>query len=400
LRPDEPLDLHDVAASQHFTKPPPRYTEASLVKALESLGVGRPSPYATILSTLEERAYVVLGPPPAAPGEDVPKGRGARRVFVPTALGIAANDFLCRHFPTVVDPEFTARMEEGLDEVARGETAWRDLLARFYGPFSSALAAAGKADKVEVPEGSPSPQPYSRGRGSESAAKLLGTRGGGSSGRGARQPAVPTGEACPRCGKPLVRRVSKHGPFVGCSGYPRCDYTRDARREGSPSPQPSPKGRGSRTSTRSPRGKVAPSPSPSGGGAPGGREDETAPPPESAPSRRRGRGTSGLGASARGSRSPRSAPGSASVMGAEPGSAVPEPPTGGEAPLPLGESRDEGRSTAKREPESGSSSPGAAPACPRCGKPLVRRTQRSTGLAFLGCSGYPECRFTRSLPAR
>jgi len=211
LQAGEGLVCLGVDAAQHFTKPPPRYTEASLVKALEALGVGRPSTYATILATIEERGYATL----TAAGGD------RRRAFVPTDLGMAANDFLCRHFATVVDPAFTAGMEEGLDDVARGEVGWRDLLARFYGPFSEALAAARAAEKVAVPAGAasaPKSRPRSKGR---------------------RAAPEPTGESCPRCGKPLVRRVSAYGPFVGCSGFPECRYT-------SPLPGPGPREMGGR----------------------------------------------------------------------------------------------------------------------------------------------------------
>jgi len=197
LQAGEGLVCLGVDAAQHFTKPPPRYTEASLVKALEALGVGRPSTYATILATIEERGYVTL----AATGGE------RRRAFLPTDLGMAANDFLCQHFATVVDPGFTAEMENGLDEVARGALGWRDLLARFYGPFSEALTAAGGAEKVTVPtDAASAPETRSRSKGRRAAPE-------------------PTGASCPRCGKPLVRRVSAYGPFVGCSGFPKCRYT-------------------------------------------------------------------------------------------------------------------------------------------------------------------------------
>ena len=210
LRVSEPLDCRDVEPTQHFTKPPPRFTEASLVRALESLGIGRPSTYATILATIEERGYVRLA-----------SDRGERlRSFAPTGLGRAANDFLCAHFAEVVDTAFTARLEDELDAVAAGALGWRDLLARFYARLATSLAAAAGAAKVEVPaEAAPAASPAKRASPRRAAPKRpAGQR---------RSPPKPVGKACPRCGKPLVERTQRATgtAFLGCSGYPGCRYT-------------------------------------------------------------------------------------------------------------------------------------------------------------------------------
>ena len=129
LEAGQALVLLEVLPAQHFTQPPRRYTEASLVKALEEAGVGRPSTYATILSTIQDRGYVRL----------------EQRQFVPTELGYAANDFLVAHFPRIVDLPFTARMEDSLDEIANGRLPWTQMLRDFYGPFCETIARAERA---------------------------------------------------------------------------------------------------------------------------------------------------------------------------------------------------------------------------------------------------------------
>ncbi|MHB8733185.1 MAG: type I DNA topoisomerase [bacterium] len=174
LTAGEALRLLGLDPQQHFTQPPPRYTEATLVRALEDRGIGRPSTYAPIIETIKHRGYVEL--------ED--------RRFYPTDLGILVNALLVEHFPNVLDVEFTARMEENLDKVEEGAKDWVGLLAGFYGPFSDELSKAEQAiEEVEmVPE--------------------------------------EIGEPCPRCGKPLVKRRGRYGEFIACSGYPECSYTR------------------------------------------------------------------------------------------------------------------------------------------------------------------------------
>ena len=177
LSEGEPLDLLKLWPEQHFTQPPPRYTEATLVKALEEKGNGRPSTYAPILSTIQERGYVVV--------ED--------KKLVPTPLGVAVNDLLVEHFPEVVDVNFTSNMEEHLDDIASGDRPWVPVIEEFYGPFEKDLAEAEqKIGRIEVAK----PEPER------------------------------TGEMCPQCGRELVIREGRFGPFIACSGFPQCRYTR------------------------------------------------------------------------------------------------------------------------------------------------------------------------------
>ncbi len=158
---------------QHFTQPPPRYTEATLVRALEEYGIGRPSTYAPILSTIQQRGYVI---------------RDNKRL-VPTETGILVNDLISQHFPEIVDYGFTAHMEEDLDRIAAGEQQWVDVIREFYTPFAELVANAEKA----IPE---------------MKAEL-----------------EPIGRACPECGKDLVIRYGRYGKFISCSGFPECRYT-------------------------------------------------------------------------------------------------------------------------------------------------------------------------------
>ena len=173
LEKGEVLDLVRLLPKQHFTKPPPRYTDASLIRVLEEYGIGRPSTYAPTLTTLLQRAYV----------ERVDKK------LIPTELGFTVNDLVVEYFPDVVNVGFTTEMEEKLDEVATGEQAWVPMLDEFYGPFSETVAVArAKMPRVEFkPE--------------------------------------PTGELCPQCGEPLLYRHGRRGKFIGCSGFPKCRYT-------------------------------------------------------------------------------------------------------------------------------------------------------------------------------
>ena len=170
LAKDEVLRLLGLTPKQHFTEPPPRYTQATLVKALEENGIGRPSTYAAIISTIQDREYVVL--------ED--------RKFMPTELGCAVTDLLVKHFPEVMDVQFTAGMETKLDEVEEGGLDWVRVMSEFWGPFSATLEEA--KDKMESVKKRP----------------------------------VETEEKCPNCGRPLVIRESRFGRFLGCSGYPKC----------------------------------------------------------------------------------------------------------------------------------------------------------------------------------
>jgi len=174
------LALRDLKQEQHFTEPPPRYTEATLVKALEENGIGRPSTYAPIMSTIQDRGYV----------------EREQRQLRPTELGFVVNDFMSEQFPNVVDLGFTAEMEEDLDEIATGARPWQPTVRELYNPLSEALEEAENAPKV-VQE---------------------------------------TGELCPECERPLIRRFGRFGPFFACSGFPECRYTRQDGEPAEPEP--------------------------------------------------------------------------------------------------------------------------------------------------------------------
>jgi len=158
---------------QHFTQPPPRYTEATLVRTLEEYGIGRPSTYAPILSTIQQRGYVL---------------REGKRLS-PTETGILVNDLITEHFPGVVDVGFTAKMEEDLDLIADGKRDWVDSIREFYGPFAKQVAQA----EQNMPEMNMGPEPI--------------------------------GRLCPECGKELVIRWGRYGKFISCSGFPDCRHT-------------------------------------------------------------------------------------------------------------------------------------------------------------------------------
>ncbi len=172
----EPLRLVDLVPQQHFTQPPPRYTEATLVRALEEKGIGRPSTYAPTLETIKKRGYV----------------RVVDRRLVPTDLGRLVNHLLLQYFPDIVDVDFTAHLEEDLDRVEEGQADWVGVVREFYEPFAQDLQRAeALIQEVE------------------------------------RKP-EPTGERCPSCGRELVRKQGRFGTFIACSGYPECTYTRPA----------------------------------------------------------------------------------------------------------------------------------------------------------------------------
>ena len=160
-----------IIPNQHFTQPPPRYTDASLIKALEEQGIGRPSTYAPTITTIQERDYV----------------NKIDKKFHPTEMGFIVNDILVEHFPKVVDLQFTAKMEENLDEIASGGKDWVPVIREFYGPFHENLKAKEKAVEKHVEK---------------------------------------LGEKCPECGKDLVLKFGRFGKFIACSNYPECKYTR------------------------------------------------------------------------------------------------------------------------------------------------------------------------------
>lgn len=173
LEVGQALKLSDIALTEHATQPPPRYTEASLIKDLEKYGIGRPSTYANIIATILSRKYVLKD----------------ERSFVPGDTGFVVNDLLVAHFPDIVDLDFTAEMEEDLDRIARAEKKWKPVIKEFYEPFSKLLEKKKKEIKKEdivVLE--------------------------------------ETDEKCPVCGKPVIVKLGKYGKFYSCSDYPKCEY--------------------------------------------------------------------------------------------------------------------------------------------------------------------------------
>jgi DNA topoisomerase-1 len=192
------------------------------VKALEELGIGRPSTYASIISVLLDRGYVRLD----------------SRRFYPEDVGEVVTDLLVEHFPDIVDVGFTARMEDELDDIAEGKMRWTQVLDEFYGPFERLLEK--KEDEIERPQEEldelcPLCQQEGRTPGKlviklGRAGKFIGCKNypecrytRNVDGQEKPEP-EPTGEMCPECGRPLVQRVGRYGPFVGCSGYPECKY--------------------------------------------------------------------------------------------------------------------------------------------------------------------------------
>jgi len=173
LAAGDKLNLSQLEPRQHFTEPPPRYNEASLIKELEEKGIGRPSTYAPIIGTIEDRGYVTR----------------ENRVFTPTELGQTVNDLLVKHFPVIMDYKFTAHMEDELDDIVAGKMDYIMVLKEFYSPFSEALSVANvKMEKVKKE--------------------------------------IMTEEKCPQCGKSLVIRSGRFGEFYACSGFPQCKFTK------------------------------------------------------------------------------------------------------------------------------------------------------------------------------
>lgn len=171
----EKISLQDISANQHFTEPPPRYSEATLVKALEEYDIGRPSTYATIIHTLQQREYVIID----------------KKRFVPTDVGRIVNRFLTKYFTQYVDYKFTAHLEDTLDAVSRGEKEWIPVLEEFWKPFIQLIQTTDETVQRK-----------------DVTTEIL-------------------EEACPKCSKPLSIRLGKRGRFIGCTGYPDCDYTQD-----------------------------------------------------------------------------------------------------------------------------------------------------------------------------
>jgi DNA topoisomerase-1 len=220
------LNCLKLEALQHFTQPPPRYTEATLIKAMEEKGIGRPSTYAPTIGTLLDRHYI-----------DKEQNR-----LIPTALGITVTDLLTQYFTDVMDLDFTARMEDELDEVSRGEREWIPMLQDFYGPFEKALETAQeKMPRVkleeetdEICENCGRPMVIKIGR----FGRFIACTGFPEC-RNTKPLLQKTGASCPRCGGDIVERRSrgKRRPFYGCSNYPDCDFISNRRPVAEPCPE-------------------------------------------------------------------------------------------------------------------------------------------------------------------
>lgn len=179
LEEGKEITLLKIKPEQHFTEPPPRYSEASLVKSLEEHGIGRPSTYASIISTLQNREYVEMD----------------KKRFIPTDVGRIVNKFLTEHFTQYVDYDFTANMEDQLDAISRGEEEWVPMMKKFWQPFKDlVIDKEANVDRKDVTH-------------------------------------EALDEKCPKCGEPLAIRLGRRGRFIGCNAYPECDYTRNVNSE-------------------------------------------------------------------------------------------------------------------------------------------------------------------------
>ncbi len=236
------LDLLQLLPVQHFTEPPPRFTEASLVKELERLGIGRPSTYAPTISTIIEREYVEL----------------VDKKLVPTTLGRVVTDLLVEHFPSIVDYGFTSEMEQQLDDIAEGEKEWTPVLRAFYEPFEQKLEEAQRSMRnvkreeiltdLTCPRCNQGQLAVKFGRNGEFLAcnrypecDFTSNFHRDSEGRIVLDaPSSPemSDVVCDVCGRPMVIKKSRFGPFLGCSGYPECKNTRRLDKQGKPVPPP------------------------------------------------------------------------------------------------------------------------------------------------------------------
>jgi DNA topoisomerase-1 len=185
LNEGEEVTLNEIKCNQHFTEPPPRFSEATLIKSLEEFGIGRPSTYASIIYTLQHREYVVL----------------ETKRFRPTDVGRIVNRFLTKYFTRYVDYSFTAKLEDELDEISRGEKEWIPLLEQFWDPFKGLVE-----EILETVQRKDVTQEH-------------------------------LDEACPTCGKPLSIRLGRHSRFIGCTAYPECSYTRSMDEDKNAPPQ-------------------------------------------------------------------------------------------------------------------------------------------------------------------
>ncbi len=175
---NQPLTLTKIDAKQHFTEPPSRFTEASLIKKLESLGIGRPSTYAPTITILQAREYIKI----------------EKKKIVPTEIAFTVIELLEKHFPEIVDSHFTSNMEKTLDLIAEGKSNWQKVLREFYEPFIQKI----NEGKKNIPS---------------------------------LKSAKPIGQKCPECGEELVIRKGRYGEFIACSAYPKCKYSRNLKEE-------------------------------------------------------------------------------------------------------------------------------------------------------------------------
>jgi DNA topoisomerase-1 len=183
LEKGQQVSIDNITPEQHFTEPPPRYNEASLIKKLESLGIGRPSTYAPTITILQTRKYIEI----------------EKKRIHPTEIAFTVIEMLEEHFSEIVDSAFTSNMEAQLDEIDEGKLDWQELLSKFYEPFMKKIAH-GKEHIVS------------------------------------KKMAIPTGEMCPKCGHELLRRKGRYGEFIACGNFPKCKYTTDL--EGNAPPEP------------------------------------------------------------------------------------------------------------------------------------------------------------------
>jgi len=369
----------DLVPSQHFTKPPPRYTEASLVKTLEREGIGRPSTYAQIISTIQDRGYVEV----------------RDKVFFAKELGIVTNDALLPFFENIINTRFTSQVEEDLDGIEEGKSDWRAVLTEFYTPFQADLAKA-EADMPSVKKalaaatdevcdkcGSPMVIRLSKnGRFLACSAfpKCRNTRALDENGEATREEAID--EKCPQCGEPLSVRTGRRGKFVGCSAYPKCRYTRPA--EGG---------------------------APAAGATPAAPKAPAEPTGEACPkcgkpllTRVGGRGKF-VGCSGfprcrftrplEGEAAPETPPAATTDVKCEKCGSPMVVRTGRRGRFLACSAYPKCKST-KPVREAGPVEPPkeVGRVCPECGKPLVLRA--SARGPFIGCSGYPKCRHTEN----
>jgi DNA topoisomerase-1 len=181
LKMGQAVELSELKANQHFTEPPSRYSEASLIKKLESLEIGRPSTYAPTISLLTSRTYIEI----------------EKKQLIPTENAFKVIELLEKHFANIVDANFTSGLEEDLDEIAEGHKDWQKVLWEFYEPFIKEVEDGKKNIKSQ-------------------------------------KVAIPTGENCPKCGSELLKRKGRYGEFIACSGFPKCKYTQNIDGDGKP----------------------------------------------------------------------------------------------------------------------------------------------------------------------